>query len=161
MKTFFQNASLGVAILCTFLLVINSCDIGSLDSYEPNYKVQVTVYLPEKCNGQNFYMWLLEEYKITEEGFQANVVDFVISLCPNDTIISRRMDAGKEGAYYLCALVTNKQYSYWNKFPILIPESGEYFGFYDSGFLPPDKPNVEVVGYSFAERISIYLKKFP
>ncbi len=162
MKTFFRSASEGMAILFPLLLVINSCDISGSSSYKPNpnFNRNVKVYLPEKCNGQILYIWLLEEYKITDEGIQAEIAARFSTTCSNDTIFYQSFNPGTEGRYYLCALVTNNHNFYTNKFPILIPESGEYFGFYDSGFLPPDKPNV-YVRLGGDDNWDLYLKKFP
>jgi len=148
-----------LAVLFTPLIFILSCGID-LTGWSPSYPYSsyaiVKVHLPEDCSGKNIYIWLLKEFKITEDGIYANVVSRFTGVCSVDTILIQNLDADSKDTYYLCALVSTDKYIYHNKFPLFFPKSGDYFGFYGSGFLPADKPNFKVI---WLEEQDLYLKK--
>ncbi len=147
-------------LLFFFLLIFIRCNpIGLTPISSPtNYEVRANIHLPANCLDKNFYMWLLDDYKFNNEGIMARIVSRIKSTCPDDTIFTSSIEVNEKGNYFLCALVTNKTYSFQEKLPILVPESGEYFGFYGSGFLPPKSPNVWSINNI---TLDLYLKEFP
>lgn len=148
-----------LAVLYTLLIFTPSCGID-LTGWSPSYPYSsyaiVKVNLPEECSGKNIHIWLLKDFNITEDGIYANIVSRFTGICSVDTILIQNLGADSKDTYYLCALVSTEKYTYHNKFPLFVPKSGDYFGYYGSGFLPPDKPNFKVM---WLEEQDLYLKK--